>query len=179
MSPDGTKLAYLGYDDELLGYQNALVYVADADGRNSRAISSALDRNVDAVAWADNRTLVIKYDDVGVAKLARLDLTGRIEPLAEGLERRRARSALHGRRVLGREQRRVAFTSGTAQRPSDVAVVARGRRAQLTHLNDTFLGGKTLGAVRPLAVTSSFDGRADRRVARHAAGFRRAARSIR
>ena len=41
VSPDGTKVAYLGYDDKLLGYQNALVYVMDRDGRNSRAIPAA------------------------------------------------------------------------------------------------------------------------------------------
>jgi dipeptidyl aminopeptidase/acylaminoacyl peptidase len=159
LSPDGTKLAYLGYDDELLGYQNALVYVADPDGRNARAISSALDRYVDAVAWADNRTLVIKYDDLGLAKLARLDLTGRIEPLAEGLSGGGLDRPYTGGEFSVAGNGSVAFTSGTAQLPSDVTVVARGRRTQLTRLNDTFLGGKTLGEVQTLAVTSSVDGR--------------------
>ena len=36
ISPDGTKIAYLGYDDKLLGYQNTRLYVMDRDGRNSR-----------------------------------------------------------------------------------------------------------------------------------------------
>jgi dipeptidyl aminopeptidase/acylaminoacyl peptidase len=159
VSPDGSKLAYLGYDDELLGYQNTLVYVADSDGRNARALSSALDRNVDAMAWSDNRTLVIKYDDLGVAKLARVDLTGRVEPLAEGLSGAGFDRPYTGGEFSVASNGAVAFTSGTAQRPSDVAVVARGGRKQLTHLNDNFLSGKTLGEVRPLAVTSSFDGR--------------------
>jgi len=159
VSPDGTKVAYLGYDDKLLGYQNALVYVMDADGRNSRAVSGRLDSNVDAAAWADNRTLVVKYDDKGVAKLARLDLAGRLEPLAEGLSGAGLDRPYTGGEFSVAANGAVAFTSGTAQRPSDVAVVARGRRSQLTHLNDTFLGGKTLGAVEPLPVTSSVDGR--------------------
>jgi dipeptidyl aminopeptidase/acylaminoacyl peptidase len=159
VSPDGSKIAYLGYDDELLGYQNTLVYVADSDGRNSHAISSALDRNVDAVAWVDNRTLAVKYDDVGIAKLARLDLSGRLEPLAEGLSGGAFDRPYTGGEFSVASNGSVAFTSGTAQRPSDIAVVARGRRAQLTHLNDTFLSGKALGEVRALPVTSSFDGR--------------------
>ncbi len=120
---------------------------------------AALDRNVDAVAWADNRTLVIKYDDVGVAKLARLDLSGRIEPLADGLSGAGLDRPYTGGEFSVARNGSVAFTSGTAQRPSDVAVVARGRRAQLTHLNDNFLAGKALGAVQALPVTSSFDGR--------------------
>jgi dipeptidyl aminopeptidase/acylaminoacyl peptidase len=159
VSPDGTKIAYLGYDDELLGYQNTLVHVADPDGRNSRAITAALDRNVDAVAWADNRTLVIKYDDLGLAKLARLDLSGRIEPLAEGLIAAALDRPYTGGEFSVASNGSVAFTAGTAQRPSDIAAVVRGRRVQLTRLNDTFLSGKTLGEVRTLPVTSSFDGR--------------------
>ena len=159
VSPDGTKLAYLGYDDKLLGYQNTLVYVADLDGDNARAISGGLDRNVDAVAWADNRTLVIKYDDLGIAKLARLDLSGRIEPLAEGLVAAALDRPYTGGEFSVASNGNVAFTSGSAQRPSDVAAVVRGRRVQLTRLNDTFLSGKTLGEVRTLPVTSSFDGR--------------------
>jgi dipeptidyl aminopeptidase/acylaminoacyl peptidase len=159
VSPDGTKLAYLGYDDKLLGYDNLLVHVMDADGSGSRAITSALDRSVDAVAWADNRTLVIKYDDLGVAKLARLDLSGRVEPLADGLSGGDFDRPYTGGEFSIARNGSVAFTSGTAQRPPDVAAVARGRRVQLTNLNDTFLSGKTLGAVQTLPVTSSFDGR--------------------
>ncbi|RPI59823.1 MAG: S9 family peptidase, partial [Lysobacterales bacterium] len=159
VSPDGTKLAYLGYDDKLLGYDNLLVHVMNADGSGSRAITSALDRSVDAVAWVDNRTLVIKYDDLGVAKLARLDLSGRVEPLAEGLAGGGFDRPYTGGEFSVARNGSVAFTSGTAQRPPDIAAVARGRRVQLTQLNETFLGGKTLGAVQALPVTSSFDGR--------------------
>jgi dipeptidyl aminopeptidase/acylaminoacyl peptidase len=159
VSPDGTKLAYLGYDDKLLGYDNTLVYVMEVGGSNARAITTALDRNVDAVAWADNRTLIIKYDDVGVAKVARLDLTGRMEALADGLSGAGLDRPYTGGEFSVARNGSVAFTSGTAQRPSDVAVVARGRRTQLTHLNDNFLAGKALGAVQTLPVTSSFDGR--------------------
>ena len=159
MSPDGTKLAYLGYDDKLLGYQNTLVYIMDRDGRNSRAIPAVLDSNVDAMTWLDNRTLVIKYDDQGVAKLARLDLAGKVEPLAEGLSGGGLDRPYTGGEFSVAANGAVAFTSGTPHRPSDVAVVTRGRHVQLTHLNDTFLGGKTLGEVQPLPVKSSVDGR--------------------
>jgi len=124
-----------------------------------RAISSALDRNVDALKWLDDRTLVIKYDDVGVAKLARLDLAGRVTPLAEGLSAAALDRPYTGGEFSVARNGSVAFTSGSAQRPSDVAAVVRGRRTQLTHLNDTFLSGKTLGDVQTLPVKSSFDGR--------------------
>ena len=53
----------------------------------------------------------------------------------------------------------VAFTSGNGQRPSDVSVSRRGKVTQLTNLNESFLGAKTLGEVKPLSVKSSFDQR--------------------
>ena len=149
----------MGYDDKLRGFENTLVYVMDRDGRNSRALPAAIDRNIDAMAWADNRTLVIKYDDQGVAKLARLDLAGRVEPLAEGLSGGGLDRPYTGGEFSVAANGAVAFTSGTPHRPSDVAIVTRGRRVQLTHLNDAFLDGKTLGEVQPLPVKSSVDGR--------------------
>ena len=33
VSPDGSKIAYLGYDDKYLGYQQSSLYIMDADGK--------------------------------------------------------------------------------------------------------------------------------------------------
>jgi dipeptidyl aminopeptidase/acylaminoacyl peptidase len=160
VSPDGTQIAYLGYDDKLLGYQNTLVHLMDLDGGDTRVVSTTLDRNVDAVEWApDGRGLIVKYDDHGIAKLARLRLDGRVEALAEGSSGSGLDRPYTGGEFTVARNGAVAFTSGTPQRPSDVAVVARGRTTQLTRLNDAFLSGKTLGDVQTLAVTSSFDQR--------------------
>jgi dipeptidyl aminopeptidase/acylaminoacyl peptidase len=160
VSPDGSRIAYLGFDDKLIGYQNMLAYVMDADGGSSRAISSALDREIGAVRWApDGRSLVIRYDDAGIAKIARLRLDGRVEPLAGGLSGAELDRPYTGGSFSMAANGAVAFTSGTAARPADVSVVARGTTKQLTHLNETFLGGKALGDVRALPVRSSFDQR--------------------
>ena len=94
-----------------------------------------------------------------MAKLGRLDLAGRVEPLAEGLSGGGLDRPYTGGEFTVAANGAVAFTSGTPHRPSDVAVVTRGRHVQLTHLNDTFLGGKTLGEAQPLPVKSSVDGR--------------------
>src|SRR5262249_31896012 len=86
VSPDGSKIAYLGYDDRQLSYQNARVYVMDRDGQNSRSLTDGLDRTVEAAEWAaDGKSLYIRYVDKAVVKVARLSLNGRIEPVVAGL----------------------------------------------------------------------------------------------
>ena len=39
VSPDKTKIAFLGYDDKFLGYQQTSLYVMDIDGKNVKKIS--------------------------------------------------------------------------------------------------------------------------------------------
>jgi len=160
VSPDGSKLAYRGFDDKLLGYQNTRVYVMDGDSGTAHSITDALDRNVDTIEWAaDSRSLFIKYDDQGVAKVARLRLDGHLETVASGLSGGGLDRPYTGGRFSVADTGAVAFMSGTAQRPADISIAARGHTTQLTHLNDVFLGGKQLGEVRPLAVKSSADQR--------------------
>jgi dipeptidyl aminopeptidase/acylaminoacyl peptidase len=160
VSPDGSTIAYLGFDDKLLGNQDVHVYVMDLDGGHARAITPVLDRGVDAVRWAeDGRSLIVKYDDRGVAKLAQLGLDGRVAPLAEGLAGAELDRPYTGGQFSVARNGTVAFTSGSTSRPADVSVTGRRGAKQLTHLNDAFLSGKTLGEVRPLSFKSSFDQR--------------------
>ena len=46
VSPDGRKIAYLGYDDRYQGYQVTHLYVMDIDGKNSRVVTADFDRDV-------------------------------------------------------------------------------------------------------------------------------------
>src|SRR5580698_6243840 len=39
VSPDGARIAYVGFEDRFMGYQNGRVYVMDRDGQNIRSIS--------------------------------------------------------------------------------------------------------------------------------------------
>ncbi|HMN45388.1 MAG TPA: S9 family peptidase [Povalibacter sp.] len=160
ISPDGSKLAYLGFDDKLMGYSNARAYTMAVDGGAPQSLSDGLDRSIDALAWSgDSRSLVIQYDDEGRTRLARLTSNGRIEPLADNLSGAGLDRPYTGGAFSVANNGAVAFTGGTAQRPSDVFIESRGRVRQLTHLNDAFLGAKTLGDVKPLAVKSSVDQR--------------------
>ena len=160
-SPDGAKIAYLGFDDRQLGYQNVRVYVMDADGRNSHSLTDDLDRTVDAIQWsADGRGLYIRYVDHGVTKVARLALNGHLEPVATGLTGGELDRPYSGGEFSVAGNGAVAFTSGDPTHPADLAVLRGGKVSRLTRLNTELFTDKKLGEVKPLAVTSSFDKRA-------------------
>lgn len=160
VSPDGATIAYLGFDDKVLGYQGTQLYVMDADGGNSRMISAGLDRSIDDAKWAaDGRSLYIRYDDAATTKVARITLNGKVEPVAQGLGGAGLDRPYTGGEFSVAANGTVAFTTGSTQRPSEIAIARGGRITQLTHLNDNLFADKKLGEVKPLAVKSSFDQR--------------------
>jgi dipeptidyl aminopeptidase/acylaminoacyl peptidase len=161
ISPDGSKIAYLGFEDRQLGYQNVRVYVMDRDGGNSHSITDDLDRTVEAAEWAaDGRSLYVRYVDKAVMKVARLSLNGHLEPMVSGLTGGELdRPYTNGGQFSVSTNGTIAFTSGDPTHPSDLAVSRSGKVTRLTHLNDELFMGKKLGEVRPLPVSSSFDKR--------------------
>jgi dipeptidyl aminopeptidase/acylaminoacyl peptidase len=160
VSPDGKSIAYLSFDDKFMGYQNLELHVMNADGSNSRSLTESLDRSVDNVEWSpDGRALYIQYDDHAITKVARVALNGRVEPVAQGLSGSALDRPYTGGAFTVASNGAIAFTSGSGSRPSDVSIARGGRTRQLTNLNDTLLGHKTLGEVQPLKVASSFDQR--------------------
>ena len=52
VSYDGKKIAFLGFDDKFLGYQQNELYVMDKDGKNVKNISKDFDRNVTSIFWS-------------------------------------------------------------------------------------------------------------------------------
>jgi dipeptidyl aminopeptidase/acylaminoacyl peptidase len=160
VSPDGKTIAYLGFDDKLLGYHNTELYVMNRDGTNSRSLTASLDRTIDAIDWAaDGRSIYVQYDDKAVTRVARVSLNGRIEQLAEGLGGAGLDRPYTGGAFSVSDSGMIAYTTGSPERPSDIAVARGGKVRQLTNLNEGLLGGKTLGEVKKLPVKSSFDQR--------------------
>ena len=160
LSPDGTKLAYAGFDDQLLSYTIQQLYVMDLQSGSSRSITESLDRSIDNAQWAaDGRSIYIQYDDRGTTRIARISLSGRIEPVAEGVSGGSLDRPYTGGQFTVAKNGAVAFTSGSVHRPSDISIARSGKSRQLTKLNDALLGHKTLGEVKQLKVISSVDQR--------------------
>ena len=159
-SPDGRLIAYVGFDDHLLGYQDARLYVMDRDGSNPKVVSGALDRTVSDPRWAaDGRQIYVDYADRGVTKVARFDLGGRMTSVAEGLAGSEMDRPYSGGGYSLSRTGVVAFPLGTSEHPADVAVAsAGGATRRLTELNGGLFEGKTLAAVAPMPVVSSAGG---------------------
>jgi dipeptidyl aminopeptidase/acylaminoacyl peptidase len=158
ISPDGRKIAYLAFDDRLLGYQNVRVYVMDRDGRNDHSISDALDRSVDDAQWAsDGRSLFVQYTDKAVTRVARLTLDGHLQQLAEGLAGSGLDRPYTGGQFSVSAGGVVAFTSGSTDHPPDLSIARGSRVTRLTRLNDDLFSIRQLAKVEPLAVNSSVD----------------------
>jgi Tol biopolymer transport system component len=79
VSPDGTKMAYTGLDDKLLGYQQNQLYVRAISGGTATLLSGDFDRNISNIQWAnDGRGLFFQYDDKGEIKVAHMSLSGKV-----------------------------------------------------------------------------------------------------
>jgi dipeptidyl aminopeptidase/acylaminoacyl peptidase len=159
VSPDGRLVAYTGFDDKRLGYQNSLLYVMSRDGSNRRALTEALDRSVDSPVWAaDSRSIYVAYEDRGTRKVARVGLDGSVRTVAEGLSGASLDRPYTGGSFTVARDGSVATMSGSASRPPDVALVRGGAKRALTRLNAELLDGKRLGEVRRLTA-AAFDKR--------------------
>ncbi len=159
VSPDGKLIAYVGFDDKYLGYQNVQLSVMSRDGSGSRVLTAALDRSVGAPVWApDGHSIYVDYGDHGSVRIARVGLDGSVRTVAENLTGSDFDRPYTGGAFSVARDGTIAITSGTTQRPADIVLVRDGKLRQLTHLNESLLGSKTLGAVQKLAVTA-FDKR--------------------
>lgn len=151
ISPDGRTIAFLGYDDTGKGYDQTRLYVMDREGGGVRRLAAGLDRDIQAIEWAENgRSIVAGYEEDGGYKVSRIGLDGRVTPLVDGLvQSSLGRPYVAGSWSIARDGT-IAFTSGAFDRPADVSVTRGGSARRLTRLNDLWLSGKRLGQVREL-----------------------------
>ncbi|MCT2557837.1 S9 family peptidase [Tsuneonella sp. YG55] len=154
VSPDGRMVAWRGFDDVGKAFANAGLYVGNADGSGARQLAGNLDRGVDAIAWAaDSRGLVIKYDDDGKGRLARVGLDGTVRPVTDALAGGSLDRPYTGGEFSLARNGTIAFTTGDVDTPGDVAMLANGNARVLTDLNAQ-LRAKDLGSIRALSVTA-------------------------
>lgn len=159
-SPDGSKIAYLGFDDELLGFHAAVLTVANRDGSEPRALAASLDRSVGAFSWAGDDALVIQFDDRGRTYLARVGLDGEVARLVRDVGGASIGRPYTSGSFSANAKGDIAYTSGRPDRPADVAAVsAGGAPTRLTDLNEDLLGRKKLASVEEMTWKSSADDR--------------------
>lgn len=156
-SPDGSKIAYLGYDDKKMGYHNTNVYVMNVSDGSVRELTTAFDRSINAVRWAgSSNRLYVQYDDHGKRHLATLSMNGRINSFVDDIGSTSISRPYTsgGFSVAGNGA--YAYSAGAPHRPADVAAGRRGGSAsKLTNLNDDLFSHKALGNVQEITWRSS------------------------
>lgn len=161
LSPDGKKLAYMGFDDTFQGHSIRELYTMDVNGKNHRLISSQLDRSIQTMAWAaDSKGLYIQYTDQGDGKLALIKLTGKVTTVAKELGGLSLGRPYNAAAFSVSNNNRVAMTLGGTSHPSDLAVVKNNQVKRLTQVNEDLFSHKKLGQVKELWWESSADQRA-------------------
>jgi acylaminoacyl-peptidase len=162
VSPDGKTIAYLGYDDEVLSYQQTNLYMMDADGKNVREIDPTFDRSIDSIAWgADSQTLYALYENSGVHDLGAVTARGKMQTVMTGI----------GGTSIGRPYgsgsfsvsrtgpASFAYTAGFADKPAEVGLKSGDTARVLTDLNGDILPYLDMAKIEEFKVKSSVDGR--------------------
>ena len=62
-------VAYVGFDDRKLGYQNTQLSILDLASGETRVLTASLDRGVDNPQWDGDRGVFFTFDDHGETKV--------------------------------------------------------------------------------------------------------------
>ncbi|MFC3122699.1 S9 family peptidase [Agaribacter flavus] len=160
-SPDGSKIAFTGFDDNGKSNQITQLYVMNKDGSDLVSLTSDLDRSVANINWSENgKGLYFSYDNKGKKHVAYVTLGGKLSILSDAL----------GGQSIGRpytsgdytftKKGEVVITRSTGDRPADLArVTKRGKTIPLTDLNSDVFDHKTLYKPELMTLKSSVDER--------------------
>ncbi|NNF34041.1 MAG: S9 family peptidase [Saprospiraceae bacterium] len=162
VSPDGSMIAYLGYDDRVQTYQNTLLYTMNADGSDKKQIPVDLDQGISNISWAsDGSGIYFTYDQHGNTKVGMTNLDGDFKNIANDVGGVSIGRPYGGGSYSVSKGGDVAFTYTTPYHPSEVGLVRLGdsTATKVVDLNEDLLGKRNLGKVEEIWYKSSFDGR--------------------
>lgn len=158
ISPNGERIAYTGFDDQLKGHHISNLYVMNMDGSNKKNITADFDRDVTRISWGpDSKYIYFMFHDQGITKTARIDMKGNRDILAEGLGGlSNSRPYSSGDYTLANNGS-LAYTLGGTDHPADLAIFENGKTRRLTRLNDDLFSYRKISNVEEIWWESSFD----------------------
>ena len=141
-SPDGRMIAYTGFDSTDATWQDAAIYLMNADGSSPRALTKAMDRSPAGMFWSPDGTgLFFNADNEGSRHLYFVTSAGQVRQVSQGEEVLTITDLSKTGIAVG--------TRTTPTEPGDVVRVSlKGAPAitRLTEVNADVLAGKVLGA---------------------------------
>ena len=178
IAPDGSTVAYVGYDDRVQTYQTRDLYLVRPDGSRRRRLLDDLDRSVSSPVWAsDGSGIYFAYDDEGDTKVGFATTDGGFRVVAEGLGGTAVARPYGGGNFSVANNGTVAFTQTNSADPSEVALVEpSGARRVLTALNADLKSQRHLADAEVFWTESSHDRRRIQSWIVHPPGFDRTKR---
>ena len=159
VSNDNSLIAYLGYDDEYLSYQQNSIYIMRSDGSGKYKIELDLDRNISNIYWSgDDKKIFFQYDDKGTTKIGSTTLDGKLDSVIDEVGGLSFSRPYSGGFFSLSKNNRYSFTYGTVYNPADLAVGYKGSKNRLTNFNKDLFDYKKLGNVEEIWYESTFDG---------------------
>ena len=151
VSPDGSRIAYTGYDQNE-NYSNlSNLYLMDSDGGNKRLLATDLPSSPGNLTWAhDGSGLYYTMGEEGSSNLYFLSTAGTISKITHGVH------FISGISIA--ENGRVAATNSTFYRPSYLVTFDLDDPDDITTLvdfNEDVLAGMKLGEVEEIWTESS------------------------
>jgi dipeptidyl aminopeptidase/acylaminoacyl peptidase len=149
-SPDGKYIAYTGYDSTDATWQDAALYVMNADGTDPRVLTASLDRSPSQLMWdADSRGIYFMAEDAGSRHLYYAPRVGTHRQVTRGAQVLQvtdmsATGVFVGTRTTASEPTNIVRFD--ARTPQTVAT--------LTRVNGDLLTGKKLATTEEIWYTS-------------------------
>ena len=159
-SPDGKKIAYLGYNDKVQTYQITRLYIMNIDGGSKKEIKMNLDRSISSLKWSsDNKGLYFMYDNEGNTKVAYSSLGGKTTKLVDNVGGTTIGRPYGGGSYSISKNNHIVYTMTSPYNPADLVIYANGENTRLSNLNYNLFKGKDLGEIEDIWYESSVDGR--------------------
>jgi len=164
VSPNGKKIAYIGYDDKVLSYQQSNLYIMNADGTKQQELAADFAGSIGQIKWeSNNKSLIFSSEDHGAISLYRVDLKGKVSKIMSGIGGGSiGRPYASGSFSISHHSKaKIAFMAGFSDRPAEVGLSDyKGKKQKiLTKLNDDLLPYLDMAKVEEIKVKSSHDGK--------------------
>ena len=161
VSPEGKKIAFLGYKDKLQTHQNMVLYLMNTDGKNRKVISEKFDNSISNISWDnEGKGLYCTYDEKGNSKIAYITLNGKISKLADNLGGTTIGRPYASGSYSAANDGTIAYTYTRPEHPSELAITKNNKSSKLiTNLNEDIFTHRVLGETEEVWYTSTYDGR--------------------
>ena len=163
VAPNGGALAWLGYDDERVSYQQTELYLRLAEDKKPKLLTASFDHSLSKISWSsDSQTILAQATVMGQIHLVEIDMQGGVKTVIRSIGGtnigRPYASGDHAVVGVG-EDRVIAWTLGRRGRPADLMIkVGNGAPRTVTDLNSDLLNAISAPRIIELQVPSKLDG---------------------